>query len=68
MSKDKEYKDALEKELEKCFPWDKEHISMRDYFAAHALATMQNDSSNFPELAAKDAYKIADAMIEARKK
>lgn len=68
MSKDKEYEDALEKELEKHFPWDKEHISMRDYFAAHALATMQNDSSNFAELAAKDAYKIADAMIKARKK
>ena len=68
MKKDDKYEDALEKELEKKFPWNKEHISMRDYFAAHALATMEYKSSNFPEWAAYEAYRIADTMIKARKK
>jgi len=49
-------------------------MSLRDYFAGQAMAgfsssTHQNTKPNLPrwELMAEDAYKMADAMIEARK-
>jgi hypothetical protein len=49
-------------------------MSLRDYFAGQAMAgfsssTHQNIKPNLPrwELMAEDAYKMADAMIEARK-
>ena len=67
MSKDAEYEQALEEELEKRFPWNKEHISMRDYFAAHALTVITNNEYD-SETVARRAYRIADAMINERKK
>ncbi len=63
----KEDDEDLEKELEKNFPWNKEHISMRDYFAAHALTVITNNEYD-SEIVANRAYIIADAMIKERKK
>ena len=41
-------------------------MSLRDWFAGQALCSMVRYNST-PEHAAKTAYHIADAMIEARK-
>lgn len=46
-------------------------LSLRDYFAAKALSYVVSLSQNaagmeWSEVAAKKAYKIADAMIKAR--
>ena len=43
-------------------------ISIRDYFAAKAMQGLTTDPSlvTYEDLA-KEAYKIADAMMEARK-
>lgn len=45
-------------------------MTMRDYFAASALqgylASLPQNSGIKPDLAAKAAYEIADAMIRAR--
>jgi len=44
-------------------------MTLRDYFAAKAMQTMlgwDNDHTNW-ESYAKDAYKMADAMLKARK-
>jgi len=48
-------------------------MSIRDYFAAAALAGMmanpnrKNNSSALATMHATEAYEIADAMLEARK-
>jgi hypothetical protein len=57
-------------------------MTMRDYFAAKALQSMlttysipevfdgdvdEKDGTTMPDLIAKDAYIMADAMMEARK-
>lgn len=43
-------------------------LSLRDYFAAQALMVVGAYSCQFmPEHAAQEAFKIADAMIKARK-
>lgn len=42
-------------------------MTLRDYFAAKAMAAIVDVRHN-PELFANHAYKVADAMIEARKK
>jgi len=48
-------------------------MSLRDYFAAAALAGMmanpnrKNNSSALATMHATEAYEIADAMLEARK-
>lgn len=42
-------------------------MTLRDYFAAKAMAAIVDVTHN-PELFANHAYKVADAMIEARKK
>ena len=57
-------------------------MTLRDYFAAKAMATMlptynipdifadetyEEDEPTIPELIAKDAYVMADAMLKARK-
>lgn len=44
-----------------------EGMTLRDYFAAKAMAAIVDVTHN-PELFANHAYKVADAMIEARKK
>jgi hypothetical protein len=46
-----------------------EGMDLRDYFAAKAMNGMMADPTHdpYPEEAAKWAYKIADAMMEARK-
>jgi hypothetical protein len=47
-----------------------EGMSLRDYFAAHALAVIPGDASDahgIKDLAA-DAYQIADAMLAERAK
>jgi hypothetical protein len=45
-------------------------MSLRDFFAAHALAGICGDgipgSHHRPEQAARDAYEYADAMLKAR--
>ena len=41
-------------------------MSLRDYFAAHAMQLCFEHCTN-DENAAKAAYKAADAMLEARK-
>ena len=40
-------------------------MTLRDYFAARAMQSMLNNSSNY-ESVAKYAYKMADAMMKAR--
>lgn len=45
-------------------------LSMRDYFAAKALSWVLEDTpvgQEFYKRAAQGAYRIADAMLEARK-
>jgi hypothetical protein len=62
----------------KAFPWQIDNagvikgekgMDLRDYFAAKAMNGMMADPTHdpYPEEAAKWAYKIADAMMEARK-
>lgn len=49
-------------------PWTS-GLSIRDYFAAHALrARWGNGSAMTTEDAARVAYQLADAMIEERKR
>lgn len=48
-------------------------MTLRDYFAAAALqgsiaASCNNSRDPYPDNAAKYAYQVADAMLEARKK
>jgi hypothetical protein len=48
-------------------------MSMRDYFAAKAMHAMLNNDIRREEMAtcknvAKDAYRMADAMLEERNK
>lgn len=45
-----------------------QEITLRDYFATQAMAGLMNNGMhpNVYQLSA-DAYKVADAMIEARK-
>ena len=44
-------------------------ISMRDYFAAKAMQSMCEEAPVYDHFSscARDAYKMADAMLEARK-
>ena len=44
-------------------------MTLRDYFAAKAMQTMCEEVSRYDQFqaVAKDAYKMADAMLEARK-
>jgi len=43
-------------------------MTLRDYFAGQVLAgTDAFNLSQFPERSAKEAYRVADAMTEARK-
>lgn len=55
----------------KWFPCDApaylEEFSVRDRFAAAALMCFRADLFTAPEYVAEKAYKIADAMMEARK-
>lgn len=48
----------------KAFPVspDEKGMTLRDYFAAHALSAIYVDPLH-PETAASDAYAIADAMV-----
>ena len=56
------------------FPLDVEHIgyewgmSLRDYFAAKAMQASFEEVSRYDQFdsCAKDAYKMADAMMTAR--
>lgn len=49
--------------------WTSDGMSLRDYFAAKAMQAMCEEVSRYDQFdrVAKDAYKMADAMIEARK-
>lgn len=54
----------------KAFPTNRsEGMDLRDYFAAKAMTGMMADHTrdNYPEEIAEHAYKIADAMMKARK-
>ncbi len=44
-------------------------MMLRDYFAAKAMQAMCEEVSRYDQFdtCAKDAYKLADAMLEARK-
>lgn len=44
-------------------------MTLRDYFAAKAMQAMCEEVSRYDQFdsCAKDAYKMADAMLEARK-
>jgi hypothetical protein len=44
-------------------------MMLRDYFAARAMQAMCEEVSRYDQFnsCAKDAYKLADAMMEARK-
>jgi len=62
-----------ETEVNRPYPW--EGMSLRDYFAAHALAALvggrswdheKKDGSDLMSLWAKSAYGLADAMLKAR--
>lgn len=44
-----------------------EGMTLRDYFAAKALANLYTHTENSPDKAAEWAYQVADAMLEARK-
>lgn len=44
---------------------DSEGMTLRDYFAAKAISTL-NLAAVAPEMAAEMAYKIADAMLKVR--
>jgi hypothetical protein len=58
----------------KAFPTSKDNghsqnqdgMNLRDYFAAKAMQAMVNEYDDF-NMMSKYAYKIADAMMEARK-
>jgi hypothetical protein len=41
-------------------------MTLRDWFAGQALANVDHDP-DLPEIAARAAYRIADAMLAARK-
>jgi len=41
-------------------------MTLRDYFAAQAVSLLDHDYHRYPQLAAKRAYEIADAMLKAR--
>lgn len=43
-------------------------MSLRDYFAAKAMAVLLDSQDKFVGSSAADCYKYADAMLEARKK
>lgn len=53
---------------------DNAGMSLRDYFAAQVMGTLQTHFRNklalarHPEAVAKWAYRMADAMLEAREK
>lgn len=44
-----------------------EGMTLRDYFAAKALPQLVAEWSDYHEEIASEAYKIADAMLRARK-
>ena len=49
--------------------WAHVGMTLRDYFAAKVVQTMCEEVSRYDQFqaVAKDAYKMADAMLEARK-
>ena len=46
-------------------PWF-EGMTLRDYFAAKALANKYTQNENMPDKVAEWAYAVADAMLKAR--
>lgn len=51
--------------------WDAPGMTLRDYFAAKAMQGMlacHLQPQSGPDMYARDAYVLADAMLEARKK
>ena len=45
-----------------------DNITLRDYFAAQAVIGLLNESHPNVYQLARDAYKIADAMLEERER
>jgi hypothetical protein len=41
-------------------------MTLRDYFAAKALANKYTQNENMPDKVAEWAYAVADAMLKAR--
>jgi hypothetical protein len=53
--------------VQRDFQFANNGMALRDYFAAHAIMAVGAYSCRFlPEIAAAEAYKIADAMLQAR--
>ena len=50
------------------FDLREEGMTLRDYFAAKAMAVLLDSQNKFIASSAADCYKYADAMLEARKK
>jgi hypothetical protein len=46
--------------------WNDKGMTLRDYFAAKALAAPYAHHESNPDMAAEWAYQLADAMIKAR--
>ena len=51
-------------------PWISDGMTLRDYFAAAVLSSLCEEQKNLvrPDLTAKIAYKMADAMLAERVK
>lgn len=50
-------------------PWN-HGMSLRDWFAGHAMSGLlanKGDPDDYLTMAARDAYRVADAMLAARK-
>jgi hypothetical protein len=45
-----------------------DHITLRDFFAAQAVIGLLDDSHPNVYQLARDAYKLADAMLEERQR
>lgn len=60
---------AFPSEHSRCQNNREDGMTLRDYFAARAMQTMCEEVSRYDQFdsCAKDAYKMADAMLEARK-
>lgn len=50
-----------------CQTFDVSGMTLRDYFAAKTIPVAYNAEPTYKKIA-EEAYKVADAMLEARKK
>jgi hypothetical protein len=48
--------------------WNHSGMTLRDWFAGQAIATVATNVTGYPEVSAKYAYQVADAMMKEREK